>query len=311
MKYFDLHCDTLTEIEKRKETLYTNCLEVSAEKAGFENYIQTFAVFLNEDLLDGRAYFEEVIRYAENCGGLFPESQTGASSAFTLARGRDELISLSNTCLNTGMLSVENAGILIKDVSDVCYLKSNHVKAMSLTWNAANLLGGGSERQDAGLTALGEAVTREALYQGIILDVSHLSDLAFYDMFTESPAPHIATHSNCRSVCGHMRNLTDSQLTEIFRRGGLAGINFYPLFLGDGDVYDLIYRHIQTMLELGGEHCVCIGADFDGADMDQKLSGVDMVPDLYYYLESKLGSYVTDNIFYSNAMNYFKKHLTF
>ena len=80
--------------------------------------------------------------------------------------------------------------------------------------------------------------------------------------------PIIATHSNSRNICSHPRNLTDEQFKAIIKTNGCVGINFYPLVLNDSKRADIgdIVKHIEHFMELGGENCIGIGADFDGVD---------------------------------------------
>ena len=67
----------------------------------------------------------------------------------------------------------------------------------------------------------------------MMIDLSHASDKTFWDCIKLSQAPVVATHSCCRSLCGHRRNLTDEMLQALGEKGGYVGINFYPAFLSD------------------------------------------------------------------------------
>ena len=76
--------------------------------------------------------------------------------------------------------------------------------------------------------------------------------------------PVCATHSNLRALCDHPRNLTDAQAREIFRRGGIVGLNLYPPFLGDAA--SRLLAQLDRALALGGEDCIGFGFDIDGID---------------------------------------------
>ena len=67
----------------------------------------------------------------------------------------------------------------------------------------------------------------------MLVDVSHVSDSTFWDVLAISSKPVIASHSSCRALAHHPRNLNDEQLRAIGRNGGVVGINFYPVFLDD------------------------------------------------------------------------------
>ena len=89
------------------------------------------------------------------------------------------------------------------------------------------------------------------------------------------------------------RDLTDEQVREIARRGGLIGLNYFPPFLrDDGQQVELedVYRHAAHLLELGMEDGLALGSDFDGADLPPCLDGCERVLDLGEYLDKRLGS---------------------
>ena len=104
---------------------------------------------------------------------------------------------------------------------------------------------------------------------GILVDVSHLSDGGFYDVAKISKKPFVATHSDCRALAAHPRNLTDDMIRLLAQKGGVSGINFAPAFLDDTQgnktsrISDMV-RHVKHFIEIGGEDCVGIGTDFDG-----------------------------------------------
>jgi membrane dipeptidase len=87
-------------------------------------------------------------------------------------------------------------------------------------------------RTRGGLTPFGEAVVRELNRLGMIIDLSHTNDEGFRDVVETSDAPVICSHSNCRSVCSHPRNLTDGQIKALAAKGGLMGL--MTLFAGPG-----------------------------------------------------------------------------
>ena len=67
----------------------------------------------------------------------------------------------------------------------------------------------------------------------MILDVSHLGDKGIYDVIAHAKKPFVASHSNARALCGHVRNLTDEMIRGIAQKGGVIGMNFAPAFLRD------------------------------------------------------------------------------
>ncbi|AFK02369.1 peptidase M19 renal dipeptidase [Emticicia oligotrophica DSM 17448] len=85
--------------------------------------------------------------------------------------------------------------------------------------------------EHGGLSKLGEACVAEMNRLGIMVDVSHLSDSAFYDVMRVSKVPVIASHSSCRALCDVKRNMTDDMIKLLASKGGVIHINFVADFL--------------------------------------------------------------------------------
>ena len=109
------------------------------------------------------------------------------------------------------------------------------VRYMTLTWNNGNDWAGASMDpvRTGGLTPLGGQVVRRMNELGMLVDLSHVSDSTVADVLAVTTRPVIASHSCCRALAAHPRNLTDDQLRAIARNGGVVGINFFPVFLDD------------------------------------------------------------------------------
>lgn len=82
-----------------------------------------------------------------------------------------------------------------------------------------------------GLSKFGEEVVKEMNRLGIIIDISHVSDSTFYDVIRLSKAPVFASHSSCRALCNHWRNMNDDMIRTLAKNGGVIQINFVPDFL--------------------------------------------------------------------------------
>lgn len=284
MNYFDLHCDTVTSMcDGNESTAIT--LKKAAE---FENYSQLFSIWLSDSCDKSRAVekAEEYYAYFEDFKRQFENSKTKP------------------------LLSLENAISLGDDLKSIDLWKKRGVRSVTLTWNGENALGRGASFQSGGLTEFGKAVFQELQEKEIAVDVSHLNKDGFLDCLRLAKVPIIATHSNCFSICPHRRNLEDFQIKEIFSLGGIVGVCYFPLFLGNGDIFELIYEHIYHMLELGGENGACLGSDFDGAKMDKKLNSLEKVKSLKSFLSKKgFSEAVLEKVFFGNAENFFNNVL--
>ncbi len=122
------------------------------------------------------------------------------------------------------------------------------------------------ERGNAiGLTDFGKAVLEESNRLGIITDLAHINDRAFYQVLERSSLPVTMTHTAVFSVCNHWRCLTDDQLTALAGAGGVMGIAFVPGFIDPGDPsVDRLVDHICYVADLVGIDHVAIGSDYDG-----------------------------------------------
>ena len=95
------------------------------------------------------------------------------------------------------------------------------------------------------------------------------------------------------------------------QRGGIFGLCLYPVFLGEDDVFENVYKNIFHILDMGYEDSLSIGSDFDGADMSKKLYDISSVPKLYEYLKlRKINENILNKIFFDNAYNFFYKGKT-
>ena len=205
------------------------------------------------------------------------------------------------------LLSCEGAELLDCDPDQLDWAREVGVKAINLTWNHANLIAGSHMSEpERGLNALGRAFVRKAQSYGILMDVSHCSDAAFWDLMEITEKPVIATHSNARAVCGHTRNLTDEMFRAIAETGGVVGVNFWVKFVASAEepTMDDILRHMDHFMELGGEKHIGLGADLDGCDqLSGGMEGVQDLPMLWEALRRHgYDDKLLEDIFYNNFL---------
>jgi membrane dipeptidase len=86
-------------------------------------------------------------------------------------------------------------------------------------------------KHHGGLTDFGREVVREMNRLGMMVDISHVADDTFFDVIEVTQAPVIASHSSCRALAPHTRNMTDDQLRALAKNGGVVMINFYDAFI--------------------------------------------------------------------------------
>lgn len=173
-----------------------------------------------------------------------------------------------------------------------------------ILWKKTEKLSGAAADQEKGLTSRGKELIQELLRQEIVLDVSHLSDKGVEDILTLTEKPVIASHFNVRKIQKVPRNLPDTYIKEIIRRKGLIGINFYADFVGAKPKAEDIFRHMDAVLELGGEDVLALGGDFDGSNgrFPTGIEGVQSIPFLREkMLQHGFTEELTEKIFYGNA----------
>ncbi|MCY0879852.1 MAG: dipeptidase [Firmicutes bacterium] len=183
-----------------------------------------------------------------------------------------------------GVMSVEGAEGLGTDPRMVCILHRLGVRLLSLTWNERNALadGAGEDPGGGGVSRAGRAIIHELNRTNIVVDVSHLTEAAFWDVLEISTRPVIASHSNARALAAHRRNLSDAQIRALAEQGGIMGITFVRDFLGgQGDV-ERVIDHMKYVVDLvGDDRHVGLGSDFDGVDEPVRgLEDVTRLPDL-------------------------------
>ena len=133
------------------------------------------------------------------------------------------------------MIGVEG-GHAIEDSIDILReLYDSGARYMTLTHvNTNNWCdSSGDEGRHGGLTDFGREIVRTMNDLGMIVDISHVSDNAFRHVIETTRVPVVATHSSCRALCRHPRNMTDDMLRELAKNGGVCMINFFSAFISD------------------------------------------------------------------------------
>lgn len=120
--------------------------------------------------------------------------------------------------------------------SDLDVLRSQFqkgVRYMTLTHSSNTPWAGssGDEDRSKGLTEFGREVVQEMNRLGMMVDISHVSDQTFFDTLETAKAPLVASHSSCRALSSHPRNMTDEMIEALAKNGGVIHINFYNEFL--------------------------------------------------------------------------------
>jgi membrane dipeptidase len=131
------------------------------------------------------------------------------------------------------LLGIEGGHMINSDLETLRQYAQEGVRYMTLTHSGNAEWADSSTDKPAhnGLSPFGKQVIAEMNRLGMIVDVSHVSDKTFHDVLATSKAPIFASHSNCRALCDHPRNMSDAMIRELAAKGGLIQINFHVGFL--------------------------------------------------------------------------------
>ncbi|PYS66036.1 MAG: membrane dipeptidase [Acidobacteria bacterium] len=135
------------------------------------------------------------------------------------------------------LMGLEGGYAIDEKLENVARYYQMGVRYMSAAWSVSTSWAGSSGDavgQTRGLNDFGHAVIREMNRLGMMVDVSHLSDPAFWDIVKTSTKPVIATHSGCRAIANVPRNLTDDMIVALAKTGGVVNVIFYPEHIEPG-----------------------------------------------------------------------------
>ena len=193
----------------------------------------------------------------------------GSGNRISIAKSYAELCNNKRNGIPTVFLGIENGCALAGNLDNIDYFYRLGVRYITLCHNGDNLLCDSAMQSldtHNGLSEFGRQVVLKMNAVGMMVDVSHVGEKSFWDTVALSTKPIIASHSCCKALRNHPRNLTDEQIRAIARSGGVVQICLYKHFLSDTDVATVAdaVRHIKHVVELVGVDYVGIGSDFDG-----------------------------------------------
>jgi len=310
----DLHCDSVSSLMAGKDLrqavpdVHVDLPRLRAGGVG----LQVFAAYVPADTGGNKAFaFANEMLNAIDAFALSDESlaavETAAEARALMAAGKTGI-----------MAAVENGLAIENSLEKLECLRRRKVRIMTLVHSqhlpwVASCTGTGpfqAENGGQGLSSFGEQVIDAMNDMGIIPDLSHSSESAFWSVIRRSKKPVIASHSCAWNLCAAARNLKDDQLKALGDSGGLVGVNFFSAFLSEP--YRVVYEqrrkegasrtevipvpvpcsviadHIEYMVNMAGEDCVALGSDFDGIPAaPQGVTGCDFYP----VLEAELMSH--------------------
>ncbi len=308
MLFIDGHCDTITTVMRKEECFYKNNCHIDIERLKkFDSPIQVFSVWLEREKLSNPFF------YSMEAINFFKKQVLLNRAYISLGENYYDLCKNMKNRKISGILGLEGCEAFEGNIENIYKFFDSGVRIFTITWNYENELGFGAATESSeGLKPFGKKAVKILNDLGGIIDVSHLNEKGFYDICEISEKPFIASHSNSKEICNHLRNLTDMQIKEISQREGIIGINLYPYFLENDKTADMnsVIRHIEHIMNVGGENILGFGCDFDGIDkMPDGIKSISDMDKLFYEIKRCFGEKIAEKIIGKNFLRFFKKNL--
>lgn len=205
------------------------------------------------------AVYENVNRYAKD---------------FVFCRTAEEVRRAHAQGKIAALIGVEGGHMIGDDIRVLRMFGDLGVRYMTLThfYNDEWADSSTAKPEHNGLTDFGKDIVREMNRQGIMVDISHVSDKTFYDALEVSKAPLIASHSSCRALCNHVRDMSDDMIKALAAKGGVIQINYEKSFIDQGykDAQEKLSGGVVTMIDTLRKEC----GDEQGC-MERKMAAME------------------------------------
>jgi membrane dipeptidase len=234
--------------------------------------------------IDGRTTGAAAVQKALDQIDLVRENVRKYPNDIVLARTAEEVRRAHAQGKIAALMGVEGGHMMGNDLHVLRIFADLGVRYMTLThfYNDEWADSSTAKAEHNGLTDFGKGVVREMNRQGILVDISHVSDKTFYDALAVSQAPLIASHSSCRALCNHVRDMSDDMIKALAAKGGVIQINYERSFIDQAykDASERVSGDVVAMFdalkkECGGDDS-CITKKMD--EQQQKLTAEGKLP---------------------------------
>ncbi len=230
----DMHCDTIGRFmagEDLRQDLPQGHIDIPKLKRGAVD-LQVFACFAPPPANDAEkaASAKGVIKQIEAVHRLIAQNPDDLE----LVKTPEDFGRLRNNGKTGVLIGIEGGYAIENDLDLLRSFFRSGVRLMTLThWTHTDWADASGDPKPVynGMTDFGKSVVAEMNALGMIIDVSHVSDKTFYDVLAVTKAPVVASHSCCRALSDHFRNMTDDMLKALAKNNGVVGINFSAGFL--------------------------------------------------------------------------------
>ncbi|MBQ7947234.1 MAG: membrane dipeptidase [Bacteroidaceae bacterium] len=229
--------------------------------------VVTMVAYLKQEARDEASLVAATAKACALLQGI--EERVAANSSYVaITDNPAHLWRLKNEGKKVIMLGIENGYAIGNDIENIERFRRRGVVYMTLCHNGDNDIcdsarGAG---EHGGLSEFGRRVVAEMNRVGMLIDLSHAAESTFYATLQASEQPVVCSHSSCRALCNHPRNLTDEQMRALAAKGGVVQVTMYSGFLCEegAATLDDFMRHLLHAIDVAGIDHVGIGTDFDG-----------------------------------------------
>lgn len=263
----DTHVETPLLITEKNVKLLNNGGQVSLQKmaAGGVDVV-FFSIFVNPYQYKGKEKTQ-----ADFIIAALKQEVKANDKLIEMAYSHADIQRITQAGKMAGLMGMEGADPIGDSLANLDYFYKHGVRYLGPTWSTHTLMADSSGPPQArwkGLSKFGKMAVTRMNQLGLLIDVSHLSDAAFYDVLKTTTQPVIASHSAVDGIYNNARNLNDDMLKLLAVNGGVIGIIFYPPHLqaqGKANVKTVV-DHIDYAIKVAGAEHVGLGSDFDGLD---------------------------------------------
>jgi membrane dipeptidase len=234
--------------------------------------------------IDGRIMGPPAVQKALDQIDAVHEYVKKYSNEMALARTADDVRRAHAQGKIAALIGVEGGHMIGNDIRVVRIFADLGVRYMTLSHFYNDEWADSSTDKPAhnGLTDFGKDIVREMNSQGILVDISHVSDKTFYDALEVSKAPLLASHSSCRALCNHVRNMSDDMIMALAAKGGVIQISYEKSFIDQAykDAYEKetggVVEHLSELTKDCNNDESCISREM--AKWQQKLTAEGKLP---------------------------------
>lgn len=206
--------------------------------------------------------------YADNIFDTIEATVSQQPDYVSIARTPDDLWRNKHEGRKSIMLGIENGHALDGKIENLYHFADRGIVYMTLCHNGDNDICDSARGNNThgGVSSFGRQVIEEMNRLGILVDLSHGGEKSFYDALEISSQPIVCSHSSCRALCDHPRNLSDEQMRALAAKDGVMQVTLYHGFLvkdGPATIDDAM-RHLEHAIDIMGIDHVGLGTDFDG-----------------------------------------------